>query len=300
VQADLEFFVVEKDSAWTSDGNSYKFRMRDTTLAPTGLRVQRLRCPPSLSARSPVTNEASGTVGDTIAGVYTEQEVQEFKYKDTAMGDDSSFQGYPAGEGCVAAPIDSTEPTWLGWLRAFSHTSVTGAAYYTDTESHALDTLDTYNDTWSYLSFYITNVNPAYTIPLSGSWPAGGGQVSNAADSISFNGSVRQGSDFNNNLPDAIVTVHWHNDATDQSGTFAVDDNPGEWSGTVPLEYANDPADDPITNVLTFHAEAQSIRSGLPVSEVTTVTVINYPIPEPVAALAAVGLVLLGCCRRCG
>jgi len=274
--ASAEFFVVESDPEWTDDGRSYRFVMRDGSAAPEGLRVQGLSGVVTGAFPAPLPL-APGTLvkqEQTHAyGMHTPEHIRESMMGLVVMGRDAANQGYPAGPGCVSAFIEGDDD-WYGTLRAFSAPSIGAAAYYGDTELRMLEELGEFNDTWSQLTFPITNVNPAYTGLCFDIFPVLTGQGSITG---SVNTTEKGG---NNQLDNSMVRVAY---SSDEGATWHVlheltIKGDGDFSGRYEA-----------TGLPLVRVEGISARPGLPNSGPGVI-----PIPEPAAGLGLCTMVWWG------
>jgi hypothetical protein len=293
-RAEFAFITVEKDPDWTTDGRSYTFHMADGSLAPCGLRVQRLTSHGLSVLAPPTTNNVTAIVGEDLYGIHTPLDVQEFDCAGAAMGDDASGQGYPAGAGCIAATIYDADPGSYGWLRAFSSATISGAAFYADTEARLLDEFGAFIDTWDVTNFSIASVNPAYIIPEFELATVTSTHYVQTALAISGHVATVAALD-NNRLQDATVTVMWWcvaitnyktHAAVTNSGVLAVFGG-GTWTGQIDL-IRYQPFDHVgTTNTLFLRAVGASARMEFPRSPDIMVHNI-VTVPEPALLCGAV------------
>lgn len=189
----LERFIVSRDPSVVGSGTGV-FTYVDGTPAPTGLRVQCLVAPinqlqiqPWLQYNSPLypppsTNgmERAIVTGETAAGYFIPTPCREYEADTVRIGiDDAVTRSYDTGmPGFVSAYIHATNDAYCGWLRTFSATAITNAAYYGDTcaTNTELKTPDQVNCNWTPRNPCMSLVNPAYAIPFIVP-PVGGGGV---------------------------------------------------------------------------------------------------------------------------
>lgn len=263
-----EFFVIEQDPAWTQDGRSYLFRMRDGSPAPAGLRVQPLAGAVTNQFPAPVPTVARHRFRGVHAyGVATPATIRECRNNTAVMGSDHAHQGYPAGPGCVSTFIEGDDD-WCGCIRAFSAKSIAAAAYYGDTEARLLDTLGEFNDTWNTTAFPINTVNPAYRGLQFDVFPV-------LTEDGGVTGSVNTTAAGGNNLLDnsqIVVTYSLDDGATWRPLDEFVISGDGDLRGTCGK-----------VGLPLVRIEGLSPRAGLPNSGAGVT-----PIPEPAAAVAVV------------
>ena len=128
--------------------------MRNGQDAPLGLRVQALLSGTNGSGKysPPSTNRMYDTVapGSFADGYYVPAGVAEYRVRTTWMGNNNA--GIIANDaglpGFVSAYIMSSNTTREGWLRVFSESRITNAAYYADVCSP--DTLINHFDQMNY------------------------------------------------------------------------------------------------------------------------------------------------------
>lgn len=291
-------FTVEKDPEWNSDQRSYCFRMLDGSLAPSGLYVQILNAPSWLLLDPPTTNSnytphvpgGRNTLGHHTFVEWPSEELNfiiEYRMNECQMGVDILNQGYPMGDGCVCADLDGDDERY-GWLRAFSYSTITGAAYYGDTQARPLIMWEWY-DYWDTTNFFITTVNPAYIIPDFSLASAFSSHYEQTTLAISGHVGTVAGID-NNRLNDSAVTVHWwcvavtnylnHTTVTN-SGVIPVFGG-GTWTGQIelvryqPFDYFG------TTNTLFLRAIGASPRPEFPRSyDIMVENLITVPEPCP-------------------
>lgn len=271
--ADTETFLIATNANLTGQAAT-KFLMKDgSTFAPVGLRVQGLMNTDSISDQpAPTTNSATGTLGTHVFGVHVPVNIQEYRYKDTWIGDDdSSYFLSSLGEGEVTKDIGlSGNNSWYGWLRTFSHDAITQAAYYADSPAELLDNDD---ENGGYGDLIISNVNPAYIIPFDVIWPASAYTSFTPFVSIACTGKVTTG--FGNNiLPDSLVSVKWENITLGTSGWFNV--SAGNWNGNIPLSNA---APDVIHNQIQLNVYGKSVQNSFPQGRLSSHEIVNFPEP---------------------
>lgn len=299
------WLVVEKDPEWTSDERSYCFRMADFSLAPTGMRVQVLHSELEDILSPPTTNTGTrftdrGGVDD-FWGYHTIPAICEHWFEAIWTGIDVINQGYPGGDGCVYAVCEGAD--WrYAWLRVFSHTTITGAAYYGDTQARSMEEFAEWYDYWDTTNFFVTTVNPAYIIPDFSLASAFSSHYEQTTLAISGHVGTVAGI-HNNRLHDNVVTVHWwcvavtnylnHTTVTN-SGVIAVFGG-GTWTGQIelvryqPFDYFG------TTNTLFLRAIGASPRPEFPRSYDLVVENL-VTVPEPSAVLVTLLLPFL---RRC-
>lgn len=311
VHAETEEFTVTMDAQNIElPAHTNHFKARDGQDAPVGWYVQ--RCVSGYDDEGgihidkfapPVTNTGEDIDGDgvevyghylTFYGHMNRSNSMEFMPGTTWMGDRRSASVYAdtGMPGFVTAMIAHTDVGRHGWLRAFSASTITGAAYYGDARkaNTALDFGGQINYEWNPRDPAVSNVNPAYLIPFGVTAPVDGQDSGAPAMTVAFTGTVcSSASGANNQLSDGIVSVHWRNVTLNTGGWLSVAD--GQWIGALPLSNASPLR---VTNVFVCFALAASERPGLPSSPAVTISYLNMPEPLfgllPFAALLLLGM----------
>jgi hypothetical protein len=164
----MEDFVVTDSTS--EGGPKHYFRLMDGSLVPAGLYIQALCSENAYKLTPPVTNVTDHVYwpGNYAYGYYTRPLVRHDNRTNMVVtGVDNTCQAWPAGPGSAIANVQGGDDDWYGWMRVFSTVSITGAAYYGDTDARVMDGTgddgSSYNFMWPVESFYVTNINPAYT-----------------------------------------------------------------------------------------------------------------------------------------
>jgi len=186
----FETFVVSRDPRYEPDTNM--FLLRSGVAAPVGLRVQCLVsgtngedkfAPPTTNGWDAPVADAAVAQGYMVGGACAE-----YRVRTTWMGNNNAgtFAGDAGLAGFVSAFISASNSTCEGWLRAFSGTRITNAAYYGDAAmaSTALDTPGEVNAACSPRDPVISNINVAYLIPFAEPPAANGITIEGVVDAV--------------------------------------------------------------------------------------------------------------------
>ena len=281
--AETEVFVATDDLGYAPHTNHFK--LRDGTDATIGVKVQRLVSGPSANNKyaAPTTNivlDTSNTNANiNIYGNALPADCQDYEACKTWMGDDdAATAASDAGNaGFVSGLIGSSDTSRHGWLRAFSSTRITNSAYYGDAKKTdtALATGGQYNYEWNPSNPAISNVNPAYTIPID-STPTNGPTYGSVIGSV-----FATTSGGNNQLESGYILVEWRyeNSSSWTTGDSSLDAN-GDFNFTVTVPQN--------TNVYV-RARVKNVntpRDGFPFSSEFLVTVTATP-ATPIVTITA-------------
>jgi len=171
-----ERFLVSTNSPY-SIGEKHHFMLRSGVPAPVGLRVQCLASETNgINAfAAPTTNRWNENIpdGSDAFGYFVPYDCHEDTVRMTRMGDELVLtNATDAGQpGFVASSVgfSISNRSSRGWMRAFSHTTITGAAFYADTVAPdtTLDWPGNINCAWQPGALVLSNVNPAYVLQFT-------------------------------------------------------------------------------------------------------------------------------------
>lgn len=231
---------LEPDWAEYGYTNRTLFCFRDGTPVPYGLYIQPLCCELFSDACAPpeptITTNIIDDLGFYRYGHYTRPLTMQMHLNtefEIVTGVDNTGQGWPATNGTAACNIQVSEDEWWGWMRVFSSTFITNAAYYGDCEPRVLDgdadDGSWINCFWPVEYYYVSNINPAYALLHFDEEPR---KVTPTMIVGSIN-TVAGGE--NNLLANEHVTIHYSTDngQTWQPFQTLTISGPGNFTGTL-------------------------------------------------------------------
>lgn len=254
------------------------FRAKDMTFAPTNWYIMKMRCnyDPSLLDGAPTTNLWPGHTNSWMPpGVMGGRGTPPISGWYTHVGHDYSGELPDTGQpGTLFSDLQGVYQQF-GTMRLFSANNPTAAAYYgTVTPYIDLDPIDPDDFLCDPVCVIASNVNPAYAIPLTVTYPPDYAVFAQSA--YPAEGWMPAG-DGNNVLPHTILTVLWFNVSLGINGSGYVAPD-GTWTANVTISNQSEIA--AFTNEIKFIAMAQSVRPGLPVSAFITRHIIGVPEPS--------------------
>lgn len=240
----------------------------------------------------PIANVNDVTYPPTTNGPYYIDAANGEQYYDGVSMNQTNIMGY---ENCSGLGyVGDGEGSWstfklgdgYGYIRFFSDSTVTGAAYYGDSSRKMLKDIpeDIADDV-----VVISNVNPAYVIPGFGvSYPTNW-HLQSSAMGAAYGEVGTSPAGGANQLADYMVSVRWENVTLGTSGYVAV--SYGTWVvNPLPLAIA---FPDAVTNTLRFIAVGISARPGLPVSQEEIRYVITVPESVSITSLLTAALMVV-------